>query len=276
MPPRWNRLRNRIAQQQAIGILDSGLGGLSVLREIHALLPAEDLLYIADSAWCPYGRRSFEEIRARTAELTDFLIDHGAKAIVIACNSATIAAIESLRASYPLPFVGMEPAVKPAAQLSRKGAIGVLATEASLAGERFHRLVNDHSRGIRVITRPCPEFVDLVEAGVLDGPEAEGVVREVLVPLLAEGVDVLVLGCSHYPFLRSLIEQTAGPDVRVIDTGAPVANRLKSLLSTDGMLRVNPGQTGEIQIRTTGDFELLQRLFPKLCPGIEATYSTLY
>lgn len=232
-------------------------------------MPGEDLHYIADSAWCPYGRRSFEEIRERTAHLTDFLIEHGAKAVVVACNSATIAAIESLRATYPLPFVGMEPAVKPAAQLSRAGAIGVLATEASLAGERFHRLVDDHSRGVRVITRPCPEFVDLVEAGLLEGPEAQGVVREVLGPLLAEGVDVLVLGCSHYPFLRPLIERTAGPGVQVLDTGAPVANRLKNLLSADGLIG-EAGGGGEIRIRTTGELALLQRLFPALCPGIAA------
>lgn len=261
-------------QRPNIGIFDSGLGGLSVLREIRARLPGENLHYIADSAWCPYGRRSFEEITARASFLTDHLIERGAKAIVVACNSATIAAIGSLRAAYPIPFVGMEPAVKPAAALTKTGVIGVLATEASLAGEKFHRLISDHAKGVRVITRPCPEFVDLVEAGILDGPEARAAVVSHVQPLIAEGVDVLVLGCSHYPFLRSLIEQSAGKSTTVIDTGTPVARRLADLLEVEGLLD-RADSAPSVTIETTGDPAHLERLLPKLCPGLTAIISLL-
>ena len=237
-------------------------------------MPGENLHYIGDSAWCPYGRRSFEEIRERTGFLTDRLIQHGAKAIVIACNSATIAAIESLRASYPLPFIGMEPAVKPAAALTKSGVIGVLATEASLAGEKFHRLVNSHATGVRVITRPCPEFVDLVEAGILEGAEADVAVDSHVQPLVGEGADVLVLGCSHYPFLRPLIEKSAGENVSVIDTGSPVARRLQKLLEAEGALASEDGES-EVTIQTTGDLGQLKKLLPTLCPGIEAAVSEM-
>ncbi|MCL4109434.1 UNVERIFIED_CONTAM: hypothetical protein GTU68_043662 [Idotea baltica] len=259
-------------QQNTIGILDSGLGGLSVLREIRALLPNENLHYIADSAWCPYGPRSFEEIIERTSFLSDHLINHGAKAIVIACNSATIAAIGSLRASYPQPFVGMEPAVKPAAAHTKTGTIGVLATEASLAGEKFHRLISSHASGIRVITRPCPEFVELVEAGILHGPEAEAAVDLHVKPLIDDGADVLVLGCSHYPFLRPLIEKAAGPNVEVIDTGSPVSKRLKGILEVENLISEKNSES-TVTIQTTGDFEHLKNLLPTLCPGLEADVS---
>ncbi len=259
-------------QQQTIGILDSGLGGLSVLREIRALLPNENLHYIADSAWCPYGRRTFEEITERTGFLTDHLIHHGAKAIVIACNSATIAAIGSLRATYPLPFIGMEPAVKPAAAHTKTHVIGVLATEASLAGEKFHRLVSSHAQGVRVITRPCPEFVELVEAGILDGPEAENAVEHHVRPLINEGADILVLGCSHYPFLRPLIEKAAGENVAVIDTGSPVAKRLEGILKSE-QLSAAENPKSEVIIQTTGDLDHMKELLPVLCPGVEASLS---
>ncbi|MDC0291883.1 glutamate racemase [Verrucomicrobiales bacterium] len=259
-------------QQHSIGILDSGLGGLSVLREIRALLPNENLHYIADSAWCPYGPRSFEEIIQRTSFLSDHLIHHGAKAIVIACNSATIAAIGSLRATYPLPFVGMEPAVKPAAAHTKTGTIGVLATEASLAGEKFHRLVSSHASGVRVITRPCPEFVELVEAGILDGPKAQTAVKFHIDSLLAEGADVLVLGCSHYPFLRPLIERAAGENIEVIDTGSPVSKRLKRILETENLISAENADS-KVIIQTTGDLAHLKNLLPTLCPGLDAEVS---
>ena len=243
-----------------------------MLREIHALLPFERLHYVADSAYCPYGRRTFEEIRARTSALTERLMVLGALTIVIACNSATIAAIESLRTTYPIPFVGMEPAVKPAAQTTRSGVVGVLATEMSLAGEKYHRLVDAHAHGVRVITRPCPEFVDLVEAGILSGPKAQEVVEMHVNPLLEEGADVLVLGCSHFPFLRSVIELVAGPHVAVLETGSPVSRRLKTVLEAEG-LQSSSQEKAEVIVQTTGDLELLQTLMPTLCPGLPASLS---
>ena len=245
-----------------IGILDSGLGGLSVLKEIRAILPDESLLYVGDSAWCPYGPRPVKEIQQRVFRITDYLLSRNAKMIVVACNSATIAAVEALRAAYPVPFTGMEPAVKPAAALTKTGVIGVLATQASSAGEKYHKLVNQYASSVRIITRPAPEFVELVESGYLTGPEVEATVEAHVRPLLDENADVLVLGCTHYPFLRPVIEKVAGPGVHIIDTGAAVARQVQRLLplTSDGR---------EIEVCTTGDLSTLQRLFPVLCPGDE-------
>lgn len=251
-----------------IGILDSGVGGFSVLREIHDLLPGAPIHYVADSSWCPYGNKPGDVIRDRVAQLADYLLGEGAEILVIACNSATIHAVGSLRATYPIPVVGMEPAVKPAAELTRSGVVGVLATEASIAGEKFHQLVNTHAQGIRVITRPCPRFVELVEAGILSGPEADAAVQEALAPLLEADADVLVLGCTHYPFLRPVIEEQTPEGVTIIDTGPAVARRVASLMPDSPDLHK---ENAEIHIETTGSLEQLNLLLAKLLPGIKAT-----
>lgn len=249
-----------------IGILDSGVGGLSVLREIHRLLPAASLHYVGDSAWCPYGTKDSETIQRRVFEIADYLLGADAEILVIACNSATIQAVGALRAGYPIPVVGMEPGVKPAAGRTRTGVIGVLATEASLAGEKFHQLVSAHANGVRVITRPCPRFVELVEAGELDGPEVEQAVDGAVAPLLEAGADTFVLGCTHYPFLRPAIERRLPEGTAVIDTGPAVAKRVQSLMSDSA----SEG-TGSILIETTGEIGQLERLLPVLIPGIPAT-----
>ncbi|MFK7909305.1 MAG: glutamate racemase [Akkermansiaceae bacterium] len=248
-----------------IGILDSGLGGLSVLNEVRKVLPNESIIYFGDSAWCPYGVREAHEIQRRVFEVTDFLIEKGCKLIIVACNSATIAAVEALRATYPLPFVGMEPGVKPAAALTKSGTVGVLATEASLAGEKFHRLVDAHAGGIRVITRPCPNFVELVEAGELSGDRARGIVEEETLPLIETGADVLVLGCTHYPFLRPLIKEVAGSGVTILDTGAAVAKQVASFLPAD-----SGNASPKFEIHTSGDLDHLGEILPKLCPDLTA------
>ncbi|MDP5006197.1 MAG: glutamate racemase [Verrucomicrobiales bacterium] len=250
-----------------IGLLDSGVGGLSVLREVHRILPGAELHYVGDSAWCPYGTKSPEVICARVFEISDYLLSQGAGILVIACNSATIHAVGALRATYPLPVVGMEPAVKPAAELTRSGVIGVLATEASIAGEKFHQLVNTHASGVRVITRPCPRFVELVEAGQLTGPEVEDAVDEALAPLLEAGADVFVLGCTHYPFLRAVIEARLPDTATVVDTGPAVARRVKSLLEPDFC---SQGK-GSILVETTGALDALERLLPRLLPGVNVS-----
>jgi glutamate racemase len=250
-----------------IGIFDSGLGGLSVAREIRDLLPGEDLLYIADSAWCPYGGRPLSEIRERAHFLTESLLSAGAKLIVVACNTATIAAVESLRDTYPVGFVGMEPAVKPAVAATRGGVVGVLATGAALSGEKFHQLVARHAGGVRVITQPCPGLVEQVELGDLDGRETRSLVRRYTLPLLEAGADTLVLGCTHYPLLRPLIQSVVGPDIQLIDTGAAVARQVARLLEKDGLRRAPPDREGNIRFRTTGDAVSLSRVLPKLWPG---------
>ena len=252
-----------MASHAPIGILDSGVGGWSVLDEIRALLPDESLIYIGDSAWCPYGARPADQIQQRVFQLTDRLIGWGVKLVVLACNSATIAAVEALRATYPIPFAGMEPAVKPAAAASRSGVVGVLATEASLAGEKFHRLIHDHAGGVRVITVPCPGLVELVERGELSGDRAAGVVNGYVAPLVDAGADVLVLGCTHYPFLRKLIEAAAGPAVTVIDTGAAVARRVRQLLERDDLL-ASGSDDARLRVLTTGPEEQLRQLWPRL------------
>lgn len=209
-----------------IGILDSGLGGLSVYREIRRLMPEAPITYVADSKWCPYGDKSYDQIYTRVAQIVDFLIDKGASVIVIACNSATIACVESLRAVYPIPIVGMEPGVKPAVSRTRSGVVGVLATEASLAGEKFHKLVAAHSEGVRVITQPCPKFVTLVEKGITDGTEVDQAISEYTDRLITEGADTLVLGCTHYPFLSSALSGVLGSEMQMIDTGKAVAEEV--------------------------------------------------
>ena len=207
-----------------IGILDSGLGGLSVLNDINHLMPKQSLCYVGDSASCPYGSKSYEKIQERVTTIVDFLISQGAEIIVIACNSATIACVEALRSVYPIPIIGMEPGVKPAAQITKTGKIGVFATEVSLAGAKFHKLVSNHAQGVEVITQPCPKFVTLVEKGSLRGNNVESAIREYTEPMLARNVDTIVLGCTHYPFLKPEIERLY-PNLQIIDTGKAVAKQ---------------------------------------------------
>lgn len=252
-----------------IGLLDSGVGGLSVLREIHRLLPAVDLHYVGDSAWCPYGAKSPETIRERVFTIADYLLHHGTQILVIACNTATIHGVGALRAEYPLPVVGMEPGVRPAAAITRTGVIGVLATEASLAGEKFHRLVHTHAQGVRVITRPCPRFVQLVEQGILNGPEVDKAIDEAIQPLLAAGADVMVLGCTHYPFLEPVILQRIPQEVQVVDTGPAVARRVASLLASESMDMAPAMQEGRILVETTGTLERLREILPRLLPEMQ-------
>ncbi|MDB4451435.1 glutamate racemase [bacterium] len=247
---------------EVIGILDSGVGGLSVMREIRAQLPEQPLTYIGDTAWCPYGNKDFSEIRDRTFILTDSLIEAGAEVIVVACNSATIVAIEALRSQYPIPFVGMEPGVKPAASLTKTGTIGVLATEASLAGEKFHRLVATHARDLRVITQPCPKFVELVERGILTGAEVEEAIDEYTSAILKADADVFILGCSHYPFLRPTLEASLPDHIQFIDTGSAIARRVKQQ-------PLSSPTHNKVKVLTTGNPEQFSQLCEILIPEFQ-------
>jgi glutamate racemase len=223
--------------RQPVGVFDSGVGGISVLHEIRRLLPAADLVYVADSGHCPYGAKSEDEIRARSRAIVQFLLaSHGAKAIVVACNTATAAAIEPLRQTFTsVPIVGMEPALKPAAAATRSGVVGVLATGATLGGERFAGLAARFSDGIELLTQACPGLVEQVERGDLDGPETRQLLREYVDPLLARGADTLVLGCTHYPFLRPVLRELVGTDVTILDTGAAVARQLARVTASDAV-----------------------------------------
>ena len=255
-----------------IGILDSGVGGLSVLLEIIKVIQNVDIHYIGDSSWCPYGNKSPEEIQKRVTSLAKYLISHDVEIIVIACNSATIHAVQSVREKFDIPFVGMEPAVKPAAAATETGTIGILATQASIAGEKFHHLLNTHAppSKIKVITQPCPKFVELVEAGTLNGELIDQVIQEYTAPMLEANADTLVLGCTHYPFLRTSIQNVVGNHIKLIDTGAAVANRTLSLIDQYQVDQTErPLNETNIHIQTTGELEILKQIFPHLCPSLK-------
>jgi glutamate racemase len=232
-----------------IGFFDSGLGGLSILREVRALLPYHDAVYLADSAYCPYGPRPLAEIRQRSLFCGRWLIEQGAQLIVVACNTATSAAIELLRASLSVPIVGIEPGIKPAVALTRTGHVGVLATSSTLGGERLATLVERYANGVDVHTLAAPGMVTLVEQGDLASPTTRATVANYLVPLQETGCDTIVLGCTHFPFLRPLIEEVAGSAITIVDTGPAVATRAAQLVAQQ---RISPG-TGSIRFATTGE-----------------------
>ncbi|MGH2560777.1 MAG: glutamate racemase [Thermomicrobiales bacterium] len=256
-----------------IGIFDSGLGGLSVLREVRQLLPAEDLIYFADSAYCPYGSRTPEEILTRGLAITGELTRQGVKLIIVACNTASSVAIDDLRVECAVPIVGLEPAVKPAVKRSRTGRIAVLATPRTVAGQRLADLVARHGNGADVRLVPAPGWVDLVESGRTSGPEAERAVVPLVEPLMRAGVDTLVLGCTHYPFLRPIIERVTGPDVAVIDSGEAIARRARDVLAAASLLRVTE-TPGSLSFFTTGLAEPVGDLFARLL-GLPVTANTL-
>lgn len=246
-----------------IGVFDSGLGGLSVLREIVARRADVSAIYVADSGHCPYGVKTADQIIERATAISDFLVGEGAQLIVVACNTATIAAVEYLRANYSLPFVGMEPAVKPAVARTRSGVIGVLATGAALKGDKLLKLIDRHRGAVRVITQPCPGLVEQVEHGALDGPETERLLREYAAPLLAAGADTLVLGCTHYPFLRDTLARIVGPEIVLLDTGEAVARRVDSLLPAAAA----NAASGSLRWYSSGDPRQMNRIGSGLWGG---------
>lgn len=227
-----------------IGVFDSGVGGLSVWREIVRCLPHEDTLYLADSAHCPYGARSAEEIRQLSAAVAAFLVDQGCKILVVACNTASAAALRYLRAAFEVPIVGMVPAVKPAVQQTHTGKVGVLATGVALDGQLFQEVQDRFADGVAVHSVTCPGLVELVEAGQTEAPETEILLRRCLNPLLSADIDVLVLGCTHYPFLAPVIRRIAGPGLVLLDPSPAVAEQTRRVLARGGLLsaRTRAGQ----------------------------------
>lgn len=221
---------------QPIGVFDSGVGGLSVLREIRRELPHEDLLYVADSRHAPYGDQSMAAIEARAVAVTELLLARGAKAVVVACNTATGAAARVLRTRYPVPVIALEPAVKPAIEQTRSGVVGVLATRQTLSSHNFARLLARVGGGAEILLQPCPGLVERVEAGELDAEPTRALLATYVEPLLARGADALVLGCTHYPHLAPLIHAMAGPQVAVLDSGAAVARQVRRRLAEAGLL----------------------------------------
>jgi len=246
-----------------IGIFDSGLGGLSVWREIATRLPHEDSIYFADQSHCPYGARSLDEIRRLSEGIVRFLVSQGANLVVVACNTASAAALYGLRELFDNPIVGMEPAVKPAAELTVNGIVGVMATPATFEGEPFSRLMSQFAQDVTVIQKVCPGLVQCVEAGGLAGPQVEALLSECLTPMVDQSADVVVLGCTHYPFLLPSIEKVVGDGVQVIDPARAVAKQVERVLDRDG-LRTASEFPGQHRFYTSGDpvafNAMLQRL----------------
>jgi glutamate racemase len=239
-----------------IGVFDSGAGGLTILSALRRELPNENYVYFGDTANCPYGVRSDTEIIELTSRACQFLLEQGVKLIVIGCNTASQAALTSLRATFPIPFIGVVPAVKPAARATRKGRVGVAATNQAAKAIYLRQLIDEFAGGIEVFAVGCPELVTLVEQGEFDGPAVEETVKHALDPLLVEDIDVIVLGCTHFPALKPVIERLAGRNVQIIDSGAAIARRLHSILDTEALMRrVTPHSlsSGELHIWCSGD-----------------------
>ncbi|MFC3110728.1 glutamate racemase [Undibacterium arcticum] len=253
-----------------IGVFDSGIGGLSVLRHIRAQLPHESLLYFADSGFAPYGDKPEPVIVERTLAIADFLLQQGVKALVVACNTATAAAIKALRAHYPaLAVVGVEPGLKPAVALTRSKIVGVLATDNTLKSAKFAQLRAQISAdsGVRFLPQACIGLVDQIEKGELHSADTALLVQRYVAPLIAQGADTLVLGCTHYPFVQGLIDavvsRSSEQPVSVIDTGQSVARHLARLLAEHGLLSATATE-GSLQAFTTGSHGALAHAFTQL------------
>ncbi|MEB0047588.1 MULTISPECIES: glutamate racemase [unclassified Pseudomonas] len=250
-------------REAPIGVFDSGVGGLSVLAEIQRLLPHESLLYVADCGNIPYGEKTPEFIQHRCSVIAEFFQREGAKALVLACNTATVAGVANLRRDYPFwPIVGMEPAVKPAAAATRSGVVGVLATTGTLQSAKFAALLDRFATDVRVITQPCPGLVELIEGGDLHSPTLHQLLKSYVDPLLATGCDTIILGCTHYPFLKPMLKQMIPADISLIDTGAAVARQLQRLLADRELLAEGPARAA--QFWTSADPDHFRSVLPVL------------
>lgn len=270
-----------------IGIFDSGVGGLSVFREIRKVLPEESYIYYSDSAYCPYGEKSHEAIIGRCCTITEFLLKEGADIIVVACNTATAAAIKTLREEYAVRFIGMEPAIKPAARLTKSGVVGVLATAGTLKSEKYLRHKEKYASDIRIVEHVGEGFVELVEKGITSGPEAISTVSHSLEPLLQAGADTIVLGCTHYPFLADAIKEAAdmicsGTEIQIIDPAPAIAKRLIEVMDEEGITYnspcgrsssepspenlqlIKPATAFTVSLHTSGDMDILQKIYNTL------------
>jgi len=252
-----------VSAQSPIGVFDSGAGGLTILTTLRAELPHEHFIYIGDTRHVPYGMRTEAEIIDLSINACRFLQEQGVKLIVVACNTASQAALSTLRATFTLPFVGVVPAVKPAARLTRSGRIGVMATNQAVRAAYLQQLIDDYASGVEVFAVGCPELVTLVEQGQLDGPEVEATLQQSLAPLLAQDVDVVVLGCTHFPALHASIQRVAGNKVQIIDSGKAIARRVHAVLEAEGLMR--PQSTpGELQVWCSGDAQDFSRVASKV------------
>jgi glutamate racemase len=252
--------------ENPIGIFDSGVGGLSVLREIRSLMPNEDIIYFGDQGHVPYGPRPMRQIQDFSEGITRFLLANHARIIVVACNTASAAALKYLRETFPgVPFVGMEPAVKPAAEKTQTGRVGVLATPATFQGALYASVVERFANGVKLFQNTCNGLVQQIEMGNLNGAETRRILEDALHPMLDKNIDTVVLGCTHYPFVIPLIEEIVGEKVRVIDPAPAVARQVKRLLEAAGRLN---HKGGSVRYVTSGDAESVRSIL-KLLLGVD-------
>jgi glutamate racemase len=247
-----------------LGVFDSGVGGLSVLKAIRRELPKETAIYVADQVHVPYGLRPLEEVQGYAEAITRYLKGKGVKLIVVACNTASAAALHHLRRTIPeIPFVGMEPAVKPAAEYTRSGVVGVLATPATFQGKLYASVVERFANNVTILQQTCPGLVAQIEAGQLTGLDTRAILKRALHPMLEQGIDTVVLGCTHYPFVIPMIEEIVGPSVRVIDPAPAVARQVRRVLSDRNLLN-NTDKTTTTRFLTSGDTNSLESVLPEL------------
>ena len=247
-----------------IGIFDSGVGGVSVLRAIREQMPEESVIYFGDQGHIPYGPRPMEQIRSFSEAITNFLLEQNAKIIVVACNTASAAALKYLREKFPdVQFVGMEPAVKPAAEHTQTGKVGVLATPATFQGALYASVVERFANGVELFQNTCNGLVQQIEQGNINGEETRRILEDALQPMLKKNIDTVVLGCTHYPFVIPLIQQVVRDNVRVIDPAPAVAKQVKRLLEA-GRMRSESKSKGEIKFYTSGDPDVFKSMLSVL------------
>jgi len=251
-----------MSDNRPVGVFDSGLGGLSVMLSLYGTLPDESFIYYADSAWCPYGSKSIAEVKERANRITKFLMDKGAKAIVVACNTATAAAIDELRADFPIPFIGIEPAIKQAALHTRSGKVGVLATRNTFQGRLFRETSARYANDKDVYIQPGDGLVEIVEEDRIGTPEAKKLLRSYIHPMIEAGVDQIVLGCTHYPFLIPEIRTMVPDHIIIHDPSPAVARQTRHVLEESGLLSENSSKHDKFF--TSGDTEMMEKMLQRL------------
>ncbi|MGA0160886.1 glutamate racemase [Vulcanococcus sp.] len=258
-----------------IGLFDSGVGGLSIWRQVVHALPSESLLYVADQANVPYGHRSADEIQANSLGIADYLVAQGCKAIVVACNTASAVALEPLRQRFPqLPILGLEPAVKPAVQLTRSGVVGVMATPATFQGQLYRATVGRYATAVQVVEQVCVGLAELVEQGDLEGPDCDARLMGYLQPMLDAGADTIVLGCTHYPFVIESIRRLVGPAMAVLDPAPAVARHLADVLRQAELLAMDSAGVLAPRFATTADPLAFNRALSRLV-GVSSSSQAL-
>ena len=257
-------------KQKPIGLFDSGIGGTSIWKEVVNLMPYENTIYLADSKNAPYGQKSTDEIIALSIKNTEFLISKGCKIIIVACNTATTNAIDYLRANYAIPIIGIEPAIKPAALLSKTEAIGILATKGTLTSKLFEKTANEYTKNITIIEQDGEGLVPLIEAGKLNSDELKFLLEKYLKPMLPFNIDHLVLGCTHYPYLIPQIKNIVGEHVKIIDSGEAVAKQTKTILEKYNLLSTSKNNSQHI-FYTNADKTILQRILLDVSVNFDVT-----